>query len=80
MNKIIEDTANDFGFSFEDSNELSREVLTANEKLEKLRVMIMPLLNNLKKNPEKDIIKWNGPERIKKINQFIDEINQLVDS
>ena len=69
----------DFGFSFADSTELSAEVDTANEKLEKLRAMILPFLNNLKKNPEKDMIKWNGKDRVQKIDDFIVKINKLVD-
>jgi hypothetical protein len=42
-----------------------------------LRDMIMPLLNNLKKNPEKDIIHW--PNRAEKIDAFIKKMNKLVD-
>jgi hypothetical protein len=70
----------DFGFSFADSTELTAEIDTATEKLEKLRAMILPFLKNLKQNPEKDIIKWNGKDRIKKIDEFIEKINVLVDS
>jgi len=69
----------DFGFSFEDSAELSAEVDTTLEKLEKLRAMLLPFLNNLKRNPEKDMIKWNGADRVKQIDQFITKINKLVD-
>ena len=69
----------DFGFSFADSTELSAEVTTAYEKLEKLRTMILPFLNNLKKNPEKDMIKWNGKDRVEKIDEFIVKINKLID-
>lgn len=70
----------DFGFSFADSTEFTAEVDTTIEKLEKLRAMILPFLNNLKKNPEKDIIKWNGKDRTKKIDDFIKKINDLVDN
>jgi len=70
----------DFGFSFADSAELSAEIDSATEKLEKLRAMILPFLNNLKMNPEKDIIKWDGKDRIKKIDEFIQKINDLVDN
>ena len=42
-------------------------------KLQGLRAMIMPLLANLKKNPEKDTIYW--PDREKKINAFIKKMN-----
>jgi hypothetical protein len=70
----------DFGFSFGDSTEFSSEVDIATQKLEKLRAMILPFLNNLKQNPEKDIIKWEGKDRVKKIEDFIKKINDLVDS
>ena len=39
----------------------------------------MPLLNNLKKNPEKDIIKWKGSERVKNIDEFVIKMNKLID-
>lgn len=78
-NKVMKQE-DDFGFSFADSSELSAEVDTATEKLEKLRAMILPFLNNLKKNPEKDMIKWNGADRVKKIDEFIKKINDLVDN
>ena len=41
--------------------------------------MILPFLNNLKKNPEKDMIKWNGKDRVEKIDEFIVKINKLID-
>lgn len=80
VQKEIKMQEHDFGFSFADSTELTVEIDTATEKLEKLRAMILPFLKNLKQNPEKDIIKWNGKDRIKKIDEFIEKINVLVDS
>lgn len=80
VQKEIKMQEHDFGFSFVDSTELTAEIDTATEKLEKLRAMILPFLKNLKQNPEKDIIKWNGKDRIKKIDEFIGKINVLVDS
>lgn len=68
----------DFGFSIVDESELTT-VIENNDKAVKLRAMIMPLLNNLKSNPDKDIIKWSGPERVKRINEFIAKMNKLVD-
>jgi hypothetical protein len=38
------------------------------EKLNDLYSAIQPLLNNLKKNPEKEYILW--PERLEKIEEF----------
>ncbi len=50
----MEDEEHDFGFSFTTEEEMT--VVQENlEKAEKLRQMIMPLLMNLKKNPEKDL-------------------------
>lgn len=68
---------NDFGFSFIDAEEL---IQPSTDKLIQLRDMIMPLLNNLKKNPEKDVIQWKGKDRIKKIDDFILKINKHIDS
>lgn len=45
-------------------------------KVEKLYKMIMPLLLNLKKNPEQEYIKW--PDRAKKIDEFISKIEKVV--
>jgi len=41
---------------------------TAQEKLDKLYNAIIPLLNNLKKNPEKEYILW--PNRLQKVEEF----------
>lgn len=78
----------DFGFTTVDENELevlqntkaelestTIEALDAQERLNKLYNMIMPLLNNLAKNPEKDYIYW--PNRLDKIEQFRDAIDSV---
>jgi hypothetical protein len=52
---------------------------TANEltdKLHGLRNMIMPLLNNLAKDPDKEYILW--PDRSEKIKAFIKKIDEYV--
>lgn len=49
---------------------------TYQAKVEKLYKMIMPLLLNLKKNPEQEYIKW--PDRTKKIDEFIAKIEKVV--
>jgi len=68
----------DFGFTSED--ELKVEVSTkVNDKATAIRDMIMPLLNNLKKNPDKDIIKWEGKARIKQIDAFIKKMDKLIE-
>ena len=71
----------DFGFTAVDEDELQSvqdaqkavgdvevEARSAQEKLDKLYNAITPLLNNLKKNPEKDYILW--PDRLAKVEQF----------
>lgn len=71
----------DFGFTAVDESELKavQEATRQNEsiattatvtqeKLDKLYNAIVPLLNNLKKNPEKEYILW--PNRIEKVEQF----------
>jgi hypothetical protein len=74
----------DFGFIAVDESELESTVIhqeaaaTAQEKLEKLHSMILPLLQNLKKNPEKDYIKW--PNRVKKVEEFEALVNKIVNS
>lgn len=46
-------------------------------KLEGLRSMVMPLLLNLAKDPEKSYVFW--PDRATKIKAFIEKINNYVD-
>ena len=71
----------DFGFTAVDESELqavqdaqkaagdvSVEARTNQDKLDKLYNAIVPLLNNLKKNPEKEYILW--PNRIDKVEKF----------
>ena len=56
----------DFDFGFADDVEVS-EASGATEDmkghLDKLEKLILPLLYNLKKNPEKDYILWDGAKR-----------------
>ncbi len=66
----------DFGFTMVSEEDFQSPNDT---RAEQLRDMIMPLLNNLKTNPTKDMIKWNGPDRVKKIDEFIKKMNKLVD-
>ena len=71
----------DFGFTAVDESELkavqeaSKKAETVattatvtQEKLDKLYNSIVPLLNNLKKNPEKEYILW--PDRLSKVEAF----------
>lgn len=78
---MSDDLEFDFGFTAVDEEDLQVvqdaqkavgdtevEAKTTQEKLDKLYNAIIPLLNNLKKNPEKEYILW--PNRIDKVEQF----------
>lgn len=79
----------DFGFTAVDEDELEavqRAQTVANEvtsdanhleeKLNNLYNAILPLLSNLKANPEKDYIYW--PNRVEKVEQFEDFISKII--
>jgi len=78
----------DFGFTVVDETELQavqqtqaiandaeQMASTAQEKLDKLYNAITPLLNNLKKNPEKEYILW--PDRLKKVEAFETHLQKI---
>lgn len=58
--------------------ELEAVSRTYEEKLNTLYKMIMPLLKNLAKDPERAYIHW--PDRHKKINEFIVKVDTLMDT
>lgn len=66
---------NDFGFTFVDSEELKAQ---GEDKVQGLRNMIMPLLNNLMKDPSKDTIVW--PNREKSVKAFIKKMDDYIKS
>ena len=79
----------DFGFTAVDEDELQAvqdaqkaagdnevDAKTAQEKLDKLYNAILPLLSNLKKNPDKDYIYW--PNRVGKVDEFENMITKIV--
>jgi len=79
----------DFGFTAVDEDELevvqkqskkiestSGKVEETEEKLNKLYNSILPLLSNLKMNPEKDYIYW--PQRTEKVEQFEELIAEII--
>jgi len=78
----------DFGFTAVDESELEAvqalgatakdeetKASSTQEKLDKLYNAVVPLLNNLKKNPEKDYILW--PERLTKVEAFEDLLQKI---
>ena len=79
----------DFGFTAVDESELEAvqeistkassteaEVIALEDKLNNLYNAILPLLTNLKKNPEKEYILW--PNRTEKIEAFEDHISGII--
>jgi hypothetical protein len=78
----------DFGFTAVDEDELnavqeakaqvsevSSAATGAQERLDRLYNAITPLLNNLKKNPEKEYILW--PDRLQKVESFEDHLQKI---
>ena len=78
----------DFGFTAVDESELdayqeaqseiqkvSGEAGEYHARLDKLFSAIQPLLNNLKKDPQKDYILW--PDRLTKIEAFEDMLQEI---
>jgi len=85
---MTDDLNFDFGFTAVDENELEAvqkaatqaetlgaSALNTQEKIDKLYNAIIPLLTNLKKNPEKEYILW--PNRLEKVEQFEDYIQKI---
>ena len=79
----------DFGFTAVDESELdavkeieasasssSAENKALQDKVNNLYNAILPLLNNLKLNPEKEYILW--PNRTEKIEQFEEHIAKII--
>ena len=79
----------DFGFTAVDETELEAVQKTESKlestsdkaaeletKLNNLYNAILPLLTNLKKNPEKEYILW--PNRTEKIEEFEDHISKII--
>lgn len=75
------DLSNDFGFTAVDEAEVTDPIVTqvtssaqttTNQKLQSLEKLILPLLVNLMKNPEKEYIHW--PNRVSLIEKQIEKI------
>ena len=76
----MSDKSNDWDFGFTTEDEIKGpEIQSTQDKLIGLRDMILPFLNNLKGNPDMDIIKWKGSTRIAQINNFIDKMNRYIE-
>lgn len=57
-------------------SELEQLSKTYEEKLNTLYGMVMPLLKNLAKDPDKEYILW--PDRHKKVTEFIKQVEKVV--
>jgi len=60
------------------SEQIEQIETTYQGKLEQLYKAIMPLLNNLAANPEKEYIYW--PKRSEKVKEFINKVNKIIDN
>lgn len=80
----------DFGFTAVNEEELdvvqkqqskvefaSNKIADTQNALDKLYNAVIPLLNNLKKNPEKDYILW--PNRLAKVEEFEDHLRKIYE-
>lgn len=85
---MSEDNFFDFGFTAVDESELeavqkatsqvsevSSTADAVQAKLDKLYNAVTPLLNNLKRNPEKEYILW--PNRVEKVEAFEDILYKI---
>jgi len=57
---------------------ITAEKAVSRDKLLKLENLIIPLLNNLMKNPEKEFIKW--PNRVEKIQAQVQKVLEITRS
>ena len=87
----MDDDIFDFGFTVVDENELEAvqkaatkaetlgaSAINTQDKIDKLYNAMIPLLNNLKKNPEKEYILW--PDRLTKVEAFEDHLTKIYKS
>lgn len=82
----VNDTDNDFGFSFSDEDEivsshsqyssLQEEVDDLKKRLQALNAIFTPLLENLAKEPDKPMIKW--PNRKDAIDKQMKKLKSLT--
>lgn len=78
----------DFGFSAVSEDELEtyqkaekrvkeveKQLESVDSRAEEMYNAIIPLLDNLRKNPEKEIIRW--PNREERINEFAEMLKEI---
>lgn len=70
----------DFGFSFVDESEIEEKTQSVEgyykERLAEIERLMLPLLNNLTKDPEKVMIKW--PNRVDVVKKHRDKLLKLT--
>jgi hypothetical protein len=80
-NKYIDvEGTNDYGFTFDDEPNLepiADEVADLKQRLEAIRKIYLPLLQNLSKNADQPIIKW--PDRGPVLKKQIDKLMVLTE-
>lgn len=80
-NKYLDlDGGDDFGFTFDDEKDLTPitdEVADLKERLQAIRRIYLPLLQNLSKNADQPIIKW--PDRGPVLKKQIDKLVMLTE-
>ena len=57
------------------ANDAEQVATATQDKIDNLYNAIVPLLNNLKKNPEKEYILW--PDRLAKVEAFEDHLQKI---
>jgi hypothetical protein len=80
-NKYLDlDGTDDFGFSFGEETDLTpitNEVEDLKQRLQAVRKIYLPLLENLAKNDDQPIIKW--PNRGPVLKKHMDKLKKLTD-
>lgn len=66
-----------FSFTFDDEVDTDKYQQAADEKIVILYNKIKTLLDNLKMNPEKPVIKW--PNRLKDIEKFEKQLKEIIE-
>ena len=80
-NKYLDlEGGDDFGFTFDDEKDITPitdEVADLKERLQAVRKIYLPLLQNLSKNSDQPIIKW--PDRGPVLKKQIDKLTMLTE-
>ena len=71
LSKVVEQSSSNFDTA-------QHKVDSLQDKIDNLYNAIAPLLNNLKKNPEKEYILW--PNRVEKVEEFEQHLQKLYNS